>query len=82
MARGRGIHKYPSTGRTTRGSRPVIVWVIGLVDEELERFKDWETRHGAQALAAVESDARAAGVAQAEQTSAFGWAVFGLRQRD
>ncbi len=60
----------------------MIVWVIGLVEEELERFKDWETRHGAQALAAVESDARAAGVAQAEQTSAFGWAVFGLRQRD
>ena len=56
----------------------VIVWVIGLVKEELERFKDWETRHGAQVLAAVELDARAAGVAQAEQTSAFGWAVFGF----
>ena len=48
----------------------VILWVIGLVEEELERFKDWERRHGAQALAAVESDARVAGVAKAKQTSA------------
>ena len=56
----------------------VIVWVISLVEEELVRFKAWETRHGAQGLVVVESDARAAGVAKAEQTSAFGWAVFGL----
>ena len=56
----------------------VILWVIGLVEEELERFKDWERRHGAQALAAVESDARAVGVAKAKQTSAFGWTVFGF----
>ena len=56
----------------------VIVWVIGLVEEELEKFRDWERRPGAQVLAAVESDARAAGVAKAEQTSAFGWAVFGF----
>ena len=31
----------------------VILWVISLVEEELESFKDWETRHGALALAAV-----------------------------
>ena len=28
----------------------VIVWVISLVEEELVRFKAWETRHGAQGL--------------------------------
>ena len=56
----------------------VIVWVISIVEEELVRFKAWETRHGALGLVVVESDARAAGVAKAEQTSAFGWAVFGF----